>query len=89
MGNVRVQLIEILEFAMNKNIVPIQMVAFSFATISLVRTSASAEFFVPTDADILNFLCNFCPAVCLFVFILKIFTVLVVKTLVQHTELLP
>ena len=50
-----VQLIEIVKFSMDKTIIPIQLVAFSFATKSLVHDSDIMEFVFQSAADILNY----------------------------------
>ena len=65
------------KFLNGQDIVAVQQVAFSFATKFCLRICRRYLRY-------LDLLPNFRPAVCLFTFILKIFTVLVLKTLVQR-----
>ena len=65
------------KFLDGQDIVPVQLVAFSFATKFCLRICRRYLRY-------LGFLPNFCPAICLFAFTLEIFTVLVLKTLVQR-----
>ena len=69
------------EFLDGQDIVPVQLVAFSFATKFCFRICHRYLRY-------LGFLPNFFPAICLFAFTLEIFTVLVLKTVVQRNYFL-